>query len=810
MATNRAGHNGDPDSEQEPTKPVVPGRYARLKLSIGRHPSDLIRIVIAAGVVFACRLIAVAPGINPVEAAISSQIERLPVWTTRGWEVLIWAGWWPGIVAAAVLALYLGRVRLGASLALSGAAAWVLALVIQWTLAPRPIPHEVASTLLRGPGAGGFDFPDERTAVAAALAAVAAPYLRRPTRYGGWIIMVLVAMGNIFLGHNLPLGVFAGAVLGWGTGTLFHIVLGAPGRRTSETAVYLALTQAGIQDARIIEVHRRLLRPQEYVLSTPDGTRLLMKIVRRMNRRAGPMYKLRRALASVEVENDPGLSTPRHEVEHEAYITLLAERAGVGTLPVVLAGEIEHGPPFLIRRYLEGRPLSSLPPGEIDDALLDAIWADVIALGTAHIAHHDLRAQNILIDAQRRPRIAGFTFSRVGGPPGQRWQDAAEMLVSIAAVVGTDRAIASIQRSLPRDALADALPHLQRLALHRQLRNQLDAGNETLAILRETLAERIDAPVPSFRSPVRPATVAILLAGGLAVYLLLPQLSSMDEVLVLVARGNWLWLGVAVLTGFLAVLASAVSVLGSSTTRLPVRKTVAVQLAAAFTGRTTTAGIGFYGINWVFLERIGLRRAHAVAVIALNRIVMGLVSAVATILGIVVIGTAVPFNEGSIPTGWPIYAGAAAIVVAIVCVLASPFGRRRLLRPGIAKIREIGQELVPTLRRPLRAVQLIGGCSAYLLLSAAGLVATLAAFTPDFPLIAVIAVFMVASTLGQLVPTPGGIGAVEAAMIAGLTAIGATPADAVAAVLTSRVLTFWLPVLPGIVMFRILQHRGVV
>jgi glycosyltransferase 2 family protein len=44
----------------------------------------------------------------------------------------------------------------------------------------------------------------------------------------------------------------------------------------------------------------------------------------------------------------------------------------------------------------------------------------------------------------------------------------------------------------------------------------------------------------------------------------------------------------------------------------------------------------------------------------------------------------------------------------------------------------------------------------------------------------------------------------------GLTAIGIGPVDAVAATLASRLLTFWLPVLPGVVAFRVLQHHDVI
>lgn len=777
---------------------------------MGRHPGDLIRMAVSAVVVLACLLAARNPVVNPVEAAIFAQLEQLPAWSAGAWRVLTWAGYWPGIAVSAGLALYLGRVRLAVALTGSGAVSWVLALVIVWLTGPRPVPPSLLHTIVRSPGPGGFDFPDVRVAVIASLVTAARPYLSRAPRDAAWVLMVLVAVGDVFLGRDLPLGAFAGAVLGWGTGAFSHLVLAAPGRKTSELAILLALRQTGLDPDRIIAMPRRWMRPHEFEVVTAAGDRLQMKIVRRLHRLAGPGYKLRRAVASLEVEHQPGLSTPRHEVEHEAYVTLLAERAGVGVLPVLLAGEIEHGPPFLVWRYVGGRRLSTLTGAEVDAALLDEIWHDVSALGNEHIAHHDLRAANILVDATGHPRITDFTLSRVGGPAGQGAQDVAEMLVTLTSVVGVVRAVDSAERSLPPETLRGALPHLQWLAMHRRLRDQCDDAKVTLADLRETLAERIGAPVPQFRSPVRPVTVAMMVAGGLAVYLLLPQLSSLRDVLGSLAHADWRWLAAAVATGLLAIVAETWTVLGSSPTPLPFGKTMAVQVAATFTGRTTAAGVGFYGINLVFLERLGLRRAHAVGVILLNRVAMGVVSAIATGIGVLVIGSAVPVGDIAVPTGPPVLVGAGVVVAVVVAVVVSPFGRRRIWRPAITGARDFVRDLVPVLRQPLRAAQLFGGSALFLALSAFGLVATLGAFRTDFAVVPVLAVFIVGSTLGQLAPTPGGLGAVEAALVAGLTAIGLTSTEAVAAVLASRVLTFWFPVVPGLVAFRLLQRRGVV
>ena len=69
-------------------------------------------------------------------------------------------------------------------------------------------------------------------------------------------------------------------------------------------------------------------------------------------------------------------------------------------------------------------------------------------------------------------------------------------------------------------------------------------------------------------------------------------------------------------------------------------------------------------------------------------------------------------------------------------------------------------------------------------------------------------VYLTGAALGSVVPTPGGLGAVEAALAAGLTATGMAAATAVSAVLLFRLLTFWLPVPVGWAAFNYLQRRG--
>lgn len=88
--------------------------------------------------------------------------------------------------------------------------------------------------------------------------------------------------------------------------------------------------------------------------------------------------------------------------------------------------------------------------------------------------------------------------------------------------------------------------------------------------------------------------------------------------------------------------------------------------------------------------------------------------------------------------------------------------------------------------------------------------ASLRAFGAVLALPTVIGIYLVASTVGSVAPTPGGLGAVEAALVGGLTATGLPVATAVTAVLAFRTVTFWLPAPLGWIAILRLQRRGVV
>ncbi len=133
---------------------------------------------------------------------------------------------------------------------------------------------------------------------------------------------------------------------------------------------------------------------------------------------------------------------------------------------------------------------------------------------------------------------------------------------------------------------------------------------------------------------------------------------------------------------------------------------------------------------------------------------------------------------------------------------------RRLLRARVAPL--LGQvlpRLLEVAQQPRKVLQGAGGA----LLVSAGYILCLAACVQatgrSVPVASVAVVYLTGSALGSLFPTPGGLGAVEFALTAGLTAAGLPGAAAGSAVLLFRLITFWLPVPAGWVALSYLERK---
>jgi len=123
--------------------------------------------------------------------------------------------------------------------------------------------------------------------------------------------------------------------------------------------------------------------------------------------------------------------------------------------------------------------------------------------------------------------------------------------------------------------------------------------------------------------------------------------------------------------------------------------------------------------------------------------------------------------------------------------------RRWLATAVRPRLNEVTRDLVELVREPKRLGLILLGCAGTTLGAALALWASVEAFGGGTTFVTVTVVTMVGGTLASAAPTPGGVGAVEAALIGGLAAFGVPTAVGVPSVLLYRMLTCWLPVFIG-------------
>jgi uncharacterized protein (TIRG00374 family) len=107
-------------------------------------------------------------------------------------------------------------------------------------------------------------------------------------------------------------------------------------------------------------------------------------------------------------------------------------------------------------------------------------------------------------------------------------------------------------------------------------------------------------------------------------------------------------------------------------------------------------------------------------------------------------------------------------------------------------------------------LEVFGGSLASELLYALALGASCLAYGVHLDVAQLIFINTSASVLSSIVPVPGGIGAAEAALSAGLIAMGVDESTAFAIALTQRLCTFYLPPIWGYFSLRWLAQKGYV
>ena len=398
-------------------------------------------------------------------------------------------------------------------------------------------------------------------------------------------------------------------------------------------------------------------------------------------------------------DSGPSLTITRlQQVEHEAYLTLRAARAGVAVPEIIEAGTA--GPSkdaLLVYRLPAGKALSEADAADISDVTLDDLYRQLLTLRRARIAHGAISGDTLLVDSTAKTIVvADFRNALAGASPDQFDRDLAGAMAATALVVGAERAADAAARCLTPEMMAGALRHLHRPALDPVLSRSLRGQRQLLEDVRQRAAQAKSIDVPTLMEPRRVSwptlimVVGTLIGGWALIGVLIDVSKSFDTVI----GADWLWVVIALILTQLAYVASAVEGIGSVAGPLPFGRTVAVEVAKAF---SALAG----GTAAVFATRVRYfqQQGYDSSVALSSGAIMATTSWVAT--GVLLL-VSLPFAWGSIHFELTPESGGNSklvwIILALVVLVALVVG----LALAVPRLRRLAAEKVrPTVQRHL-------------------------------------------------------------------------------------------------------------
>ena len=135
----------------------------------------------------------------------------------------------------------------------------------------------------------------------------------------------------------MPLGVLAAIVTGWGAAAACHLALGTPNGLPSATEVTDAVRDLQVEVRDLTSTDRQEWGVAAFRGTDPDGRPLELAVYGRDAADAQWLRKVWRFC--IYRDSGPTLVLNRlQQVEHEAYLTFLADHAGVRVPEVVAAG----------------------------------------------------------------------------------------------------------------------------------------------------------------------------------------------------------------------------------------------------------------------------------------------------------------------------------------------------------------------------------------------------------------------------------------------------------------------------------------
>jgi uncharacterized protein (TIRG00374 family) len=803
-----------------------------------RRPVDVLRLILALAVLVGTQLLAAVGqvGVRTSERALLDSLVTLPALLrdslTGGVQLLFVL-----LPAALFVAMAITRrFALIARLLIAVAGGLAVGVLDSHLLLGQSHPSAWPGLLAGRSGIFAVTFPPVAwLSGTAAMLTVCGPELSRRWRGGLWWLTGTAAAVEVTVGGFLPVDAVMAVASGVAVGSLVLLAFGESASRPAASQVVAALEECGVALKSLTELTPPTDGPAAFLASTSAGSKLAVRVYATDDRDRDRLARFNRWLLVRHPHDDRAGTTVESAAEHELLAMVAAVRAGARVPePAVaypVAGGRGPGGALVAWSDVGGCRLDLISPDQVSEAVLADLWHSVGLLGKHRLAHRLLRTDNIFVDHCNRAWITGWVLAELGASDEQLHTDMAELLTSLAVQVGADRTVASAVAGLGGPPVAAAAALLQPLALSgptrakvrafdrarsaalspARTRRRLRPGDrpDLLKDLRTGVSQASGEPAAQLE-PLSRFTwkrALSLLGAFVVVYLVLPQLANAGAAIRALRSADWWWVLAALPAIFVAQAFSTVLLRGTIPAELPFGPTYAVQFGGSFLNRVTPNNVGGMALNFRYLQKAGVDAGAATGSVGLQT----LASDAATLLLLTVFfartgrHTAVHFGVHS--RQW-LFLVITAVLVAGALLGLTPRGRRFFHDRIWSFLRSAGSTIAEVAKSP-HQVALIGvGAVCGPLVQIAALALCVHALGGDLPVVQVGAVYLGAHLVASAAPVPGGLGALEAALIAGLSGLGMAAGAAASAVLIYRLLTYWMTIPVGWTALKIAEGRG--
>jgi uncharacterized protein (TIRG00374 family) len=286
-----------------------------------------------------------------------------------------------------------------------------------------------------------------------------------------------------------------------------------------------------------------------------------------------------------------------------------------------------------------------------------------------------------------------------------------------------------------------------------------------------------------------------------AIGILLPQIREFSSSWSYISKADLKWLLVGVICMSMTIVFASIVYITLVPKLLPFRRTMLIQLATYFTNRLLPSGLGGIGFNAMYLvKQTGLSRTESAVYATANNLIgfvaFGICIFISTFIADSAIKTELPIKE--------ILVVVSALI--LICSGLSLFIKRvqKRLIDFIGHLFGVFLEMSKNPRRMILAVIASMGITASYV---AVLWAACKSVGIDLSILDIFIAFVAGNAALTLSPTPGGIGAVEAALTSVIISASVEPSTALAAVILYRLVSYWMPILPGYISFRFVLRK---